>query len=367
MRTAAIPAIFCFLLALVPATQADDYARGLEAFTDERYNEAMRLWIPMAEEGDTRAQFRLGSMYHDGIGVDRNYYLSSYWFEQAATRGVSSAQFNLGNAYKHGHGVPQDEREASYWWRLAADQDLAPAQLNLANQYATGLGVPKDPDQAQYWYERAAANGNAQAQHLLRTQERAGELQAMADSSRQQQTEGAADETHRNPSPVEAALAAINTSLPAPKPIVSAPPAKAAAVATPVPQGATGPAVTADSAASSSMRGASWLMQQDPDHFTLQLIAVSKPESLERYVDQHRLREPADGVAQDLGYFSFQRDGRDLYVLVLGVFADRASAQAWRSQLPESVLSNSPWIRRVGDLHQIMTPADRRLSAVDSR
>ena len=114
------------------------------------------------------------------------------------------------------------------------------------------------------------------------------------------------------------------------------------------------------------MNGASWLMQQDPEHYTLQLVAVSKPEGLKRFVEQHGLKAPVRGSVPDLGYFSFNRDGRELYVLVLGVFADRASAQARRSQLPESVLDNSPWIRRLGDLHQIMARSEDQLSAMET-
>ena len=34
---------------------------------------ALREWLPLAEQGDAKAQVNLGMMYHDGGGITRDY------------------------------------------------------------------------------------------------------------------------------------------------------------------------------------------------------------------------------------------------------------------------------------------------------
>ncbi len=64
------------------------------------------------------------------------------WFSKAAEQGLPSAQFNLGAMYDNGLGVPKGEQSAYFWWLLASAQghqnavknrdivewDLSPAQ-----------------------------------------------------------------------------------------------------------------------------------------------------------------------------------------------------------------------------------------------
>ena len=58
----------------------------------------------------------------------------------AAEQGNASAQFELGLMYANGVGVPQDDAEAVKWYRLAAEQGYASAQLELGRMYANGAG-----------------------------------------------------------------------------------------------------------------------------------------------------------------------------------------------------------------------------------
>lgn len=146
---------------------AAEYEQGREAYLAANYDEAVRIWRTLAENGDARAQFSLGQMYLEGLGIEQNDAASTRWFKLAAKRGLASAQFNLGNAYKHGRGVRQDDLAAAAWWRRAAEQELAPAQFNLAMLYTHGRGVPEDHNKARYWYGRAAANGHAEAKQVL--------------------------------------------------------------------------------------------------------------------------------------------------------------------------------------------------------
>ena len=72
-------------------------------------------------------------------------------------QGNADAQFSLGAMYRNGLGVPQDDAEAVKWYRKAAEQGHAKAQLFLGNMYFFGQGVSKDYVQAYMWYILAAS------------------------------------------------------------------------------------------------------------------------------------------------------------------------------------------------------------------
>jgi TPR repeat protein len=124
---------------------------------------ALRLWHPLANQGDASAQFNLGLMYVKGQGVPLDYAEAVKWFRKAADQGRGRAQFYLGLIYDNDPGAP-DHAEAVKWFRKAADQGIATAQFNLAVMYHDGQGVPQDYAEAMYWYRKAADQGDASAQ-----------------------------------------------------------------------------------------------------------------------------------------------------------------------------------------------------------
>ena len=81
-------------------------------------------------------------------------------FRLAAEQGDSKAQYNLGVMYTNGLGVLQDYREAVKWYRMGAEQEYQDAQLNLGVMYLTGAGVSQDKVYAHMWWSIAASNGS---------------------------------------------------------------------------------------------------------------------------------------------------------------------------------------------------------------
>ena len=124
------------------------FDEALEAYSAGDIATAYELWRPLAEHGDVEAQFALGMLYYDGIGVPLDHTESSYWFLQAAEQGFAPAQYNLGNAYKRGEGVRQNDAMAVYWWQKAAAQGLKDAQYNLDTAHREGVGVATDEQPA---------------------------------------------------------------------------------------------------------------------------------------------------------------------------------------------------------------------------
>ena len=112
-----------------------------------------------AEAGDSTAQYNLGVMYADGVGVQRGPAEARKWYRKAAGQGNAKAQYNLCNMYVYGNGGPKDNEEAFKWYRKAADQGDAEAQLKLSLMYSQDMGVPIDLVQAHVWAALADKNG----------------------------------------------------------------------------------------------------------------------------------------------------------------------------------------------------------------
>ena len=125
---------------IVVAGPLDD---GIAAYQNGDYGTALRLYRPLAEQGDARAQVRLGFMYEMGRGVPQDYWQAGKWYRLAAEQGDAVAQNNLGSMYTDGQGVNQDYHEAVKWYRLGAEQGYALAQASLGTMYSIGRGARK--------------------------------------------------------------------------------------------------------------------------------------------------------------------------------------------------------------------------------
>lgn len=186
---------FAILLGLVSgwsyADAEQDFADGLEAYGEGKFAEASKWFAAAAEQGQIEAQMKLGAMYFQGQGVEKNYGEALFWFTKAAERGNLEAQTNVGYLYDKAFGVEQDYKKAAYWYRKAAEQGYANAQFDLGMMYYEGLGVIQDYVEAHKWLNLAASNdhpdGAASREHteklmtnaqIAEAQRRASEWQA---------------------------------------------------------------------------------------------------------------------------------------------------------------------------------------------
>ena len=61
-----------------------------------------------AEQDYTRAQYNLGVMYAQGLGVPRNGVEAVRWYRKVALKGLAQAQYNMGVRHAQGKGAPMD-------------------------------------------------------------------------------------------------------------------------------------------------------------------------------------------------------------------------------------------------------------------
>lgn len=113
--------------------------------TDKDMTNAVK-WISDASYQDyPLAQNLLGVMFETGDGVEQNFEESTKFYFQAARAGLPIAQFNLGRAYELGQGIIKNDKLAITWYKKSADQYYPDAQYNMGMAYEVGnKGVPKN-------------------------------------------------------------------------------------------------------------------------------------------------------------------------------------------------------------------------------
>ena len=100
------------------------------------------------------------------------------------------------------------------------------------------------------------------------------------------------------------------------------------------------------------LHDAQWLIRQSNQAFTLQLVTLSSRQQVERSA----AGEP--GLKDyPIAHYRYQKQGRLLYVMTLGVFADAVAAQQVKESLQlQLVAPKDAWIRPLDEIQaQIRT------------
>ncbi|BAU48549.1 Sel1 repeat-containing protein [Sulfurifustis variabilis] len=148
----------CLVLAVTADAGGSPHADALTAYQSADYERAMKLFRPLAEQGDPQAEYYVGRMYEKGQGVEKDNEQMALWYRRSAEKGYARAQYKLAVGYAFGlGGAEQDDAEAVKWLKRSAEGGYRRAQKTLARGYSEGrFGLPRDPRQAEYWNRKAA-------------------------------------------------------------------------------------------------------------------------------------------------------------------------------------------------------------------
>jgi len=125
--------VFYLIAALslyVGFVKADSFGDAGAAYVKGDFVQVVKLLRPLAEKGNSEAQYKLGVMFDQGQGVAQDYLEASKWYRLSAVQGKSGAQYNLGVMYAKGQGVNQDYVRSYMWLSLAVAQGFSEAQID---------------------------------------------------------------------------------------------------------------------------------------------------------------------------------------------------------------------------------------------
>jgi len=151
--------LLLILLLSLAAPALADFEAGVAAARAGDYATALREWRPLAEQGHRDAQFNLGLLYENGLGVPRDAAAAAAWYKMAAEQGDRDSAAYLGEMYAEGMGVARDDAEALRWYVQAAELGHSASQYNVGLFYALGRGAEPNDVEALAWLTVAVERG----------------------------------------------------------------------------------------------------------------------------------------------------------------------------------------------------------------
>lgn len=267
---------------------------------------------------------------------------------------------------------------ADYQRTLAIVEPLAIAgepwaQYTLGYMYHYGRGVVMDKQAAMQWMQRSAAQGYLPARQALQRIAAAAPRKTEEDLETPSKPPApvAKDKTETTAAPASsgAMTAQPQVQTPAPAPIpppvaatAATPPSAAPAAGSTTPPRETTPAVpdksaakskpassTAVKQASGDIKGRDWVVSQDPQHFTIQLLGSSNEDAVISFIHMQ-------GIDKQAAYYSEIRNGKPWFSVVYGSFPSLDAARQAAQQLPAALRKTAPWLRTFRDIHSQLGP-----------
>lgn len=128
------------------------------------YAEALKWYTMAAAQGNGKAQYKIGSMYESGVGVERDVVVAENLYRKAAKKGDSAAIFSLGFILES-----RDDAKAADWYiRYEASEskyfgDAGRGFFRIGYMHYAGKGFPENKTRAAVWFKKAMAKNNSQA------------------------------------------------------------------------------------------------------------------------------------------------------------------------------------------------------------
>jgi TPR repeat protein len=82
---------FCIALMCAGAVHAGDFEDANAALLKKDYATALKFYRAAASKNDSRAQFQMGNIYSEGLGVKQDYVEGFRWYKLAAAQGLADA------------------------------------------------------------------------------------------------------------------------------------------------------------------------------------------------------------------------------------------------------------------------------------
>jgi uncharacterized protein len=127
---------------------------------------AITLYQIAAQGGHANAQDALSRLHFDRE-TEKDYEIARKWAEAAAEQGNAFAIARLGTIYHEGCGVQRDPKRAAVYFLEAANLGHDGAQLLTGVGMHLGIDAPADRIEAAHWLLRSATQGNEGAKAYL--------------------------------------------------------------------------------------------------------------------------------------------------------------------------------------------------------
>lgn len=129
----------------------DYFIQGKANYNARNYDEAISCLEKAAEQGHVDAQFEVAQLYMKLKGDSSK---AEHWYYQAAVNGNTEAQYLVGSRYDNENSSEFDYSQAEYWYYQAAMKGHIEAQLSLGLLYGLKDWSGQNYSSAEYWLLR---------------------------------------------------------------------------------------------------------------------------------------------------------------------------------------------------------------------
>ena len=150
--------IFCFIFH-VQISYSNELEKGMFALEMEDYERALYYLSFEAAQGNPTAQYNLGLMYKNGIGVEKDFNEALGWFILASDNDHMLSKYALGLMYYKGEGIRKNYSKAMNLFLDASYKGHPASQINVGNMFYFGHGVSKNYPKAHMWWSFAKEKG----------------------------------------------------------------------------------------------------------------------------------------------------------------------------------------------------------------
>ena len=134
------------------ALKADDYAKAFEALERGDYETATFYLSFYASNGDSVAQYNMGLLYRDGLGVEKNPKVALSWFYLAAQQRHMLSNYAIAKLMEKYTYLADREKGHLHFLKEAAFLGHAIAPLEIGNFYYLRQETDFDLVRAMVWW-----------------------------------------------------------------------------------------------------------------------------------------------------------------------------------------------------------------------
>lgn len=303
LRNCIVILLPCFMVSLAGClSPGGQFQTGRDSFIEGDYHQAFRRLEPLAQQGNSEAQYAIGYMYFYGLGTIQDQQLATQWIQAAARQGQPQAKQAL-NEIHRGSG----SNHALSIQRPGALQTRSrmPHRNYGGQSHSSGSAPPVNTGEDRQALKATWPKAKP------KTTERPMPQFDFSDPAESAPTPTGPDVSDNLVSQPETKLAEIK---PMTKPVTKA--------------------------------GTQDKKIVNKDGYVLQLAGTYDAERLDDYIVSHGLQ----GKAKK---YRTTRNGEDWFILGYGNFTDKQAARNALRDLPPSLIQTNPWVRQMANLEQV--------------
>lgn len=99
-------------------------------------NNIIKLYEDAINNNNYKAMYLLGDKYYSGYKIEQDYDLAMFYFKMAARFNYGRAEFNIGKMYEEGLGIIKSSEKAIEWYKLASTHGDVQALVSMADIYS---------------------------------------------------------------------------------------------------------------------------------------------------------------------------------------------------------------------------------------